>query len=65
MSDFESMSASNSIIKSRLSSRNKNISKEEESIMEDEYSNDFDSYSHSVLSKTNPKNPTQSISDYS
>jgi hypothetical protein len=37
MSDFESMSASNSIIKSRISSRGnqKNISKEEESMMED------------------------------
>lgn len=61
------MSASNSIIRSRISSRGnaKNVSKEESVIADDDYSAEFDSYSQSALSKTNPRNPTHSISDYS
>ena len=59
-----------SVIKSRISSRGgnyKNNSKEEEGAgLEDEYSQEFDSYSHSALSKTNlNRNKVASVSDYS
>jgi hypothetical protein len=66
MSDFESVS--NSVIKSRISSRGglRNPKEEESGNLEEEYSQEFDSYSHSALSKTNlNRNKVPSVSDYS
>ena len=66
------MSMTGSLMKSRsrISSRGppKNVSKEEDSYnLDDDYSQDFDSYSQSMLSKTNPQKNKMagSMSDYS